>query len=75
MNNRRLTAEPVSRDQSLRREWGQGKIIFSSMIGNLTPVDPYSAICDDNTHSHIHTVSLPWRVRKRRVLDKGQNGF
>ena len=43
------TAEPLSRDQILRRERGQGKFIISvqlatSRIGNLThAVDPYSA--------------------------------
>ena len=55
------TAEPVSRDQILRHARGQGNIIFpvlltTSRIGNLTRVDPYSAICDD--HTYIHTYIL-----------------
>ena len=48
-------AEPVSRDQILSHARGQGNIIFpvqltTSRIGNRTPVDPYSAICDDYTY-------------------------
>ena len=53
------TAEPVSRDQILRHARGQGNIIFpvqlttSRIDNNLSyPVDPYSAICDDNTYIH-----------------------
>ena len=42
-------AEPVSRDQILRREWGQGNIHFSSSADREQDwqpyaVDPYSAI-------------------------------
>ena len=49
------TAEPVSRDQVLRREWEREILIFpvqltTSRIGNFT-VDPYSATSDD----HIYT--------------------
>ena len=45
------TAEPVSRDQILRRERGQGNIHFSCSIDHEQdwqpyPVDPYSAICN-----------------------------
>ena len=49
------TAEPVSRDQQfLRRERGQGKVIFPvqlamSRIGNHSPVDTYSAESADQT--------------------------
>ena len=44
------TTEPVSRDQILRRERGQGNIIFSvqrttSRIGNLTRLILTLAIC------------------------------
>ena len=44
------TAEPVSRDQILRRERGQGNVIFSvqlttSRIGNLTRLIHILAIC------------------------------
>ena len=52
------TAEPVSRDQVLRRERGQGNIHFPCSADHEHdwqpyPVDPYSAICDD--HTYIHT--------------------
>ena len=56
------TAEPVSRDQILRRERGQRKISFRCSADHEKdwqpyPVDPYSlAICDD--HTYIHT-SVP----------------
>ena len=54
------TAEPVSRDQILRRERGQGNIHCSCSADHEQdwqpyPVDPYSAICDD--HTYIHTVN------------------
>ena len=47
-------AEPVSRDQILRRERGQGNINFHSLADYKQdwqpyPVDLYSAICDDHT--------------------------
>ena len=52
------TAEPVSRDQILRRARGQGNINFPCSADHEQdwqpyPVDPYSAICDD--HTYIHT--------------------
>ena len=48
------TAEPISRDQILRRERGQGNMIFSCSADHEQdwqpyPVDPYPAICDDRT--------------------------
>ena len=48
------TAEPVSCDQILRRERGQGNVHFPSSAdreqdGQSYPVDPYSATCDDHT--------------------------
>ena len=60
---RRLTrdgmAEPVSRDQILRRVRGRENIHFPCLADHEQdwqpyPVDPYSAICDD--HKHIHTI-------------------
>ena len=47
---RNWTAEPVSRDQILRRERGQGNIIFPCSADHVQdwqpyPVDPYSALC------------------------------
>ena len=49
------TAEPVSRDQILRRVQGQEYIDFPcSADGEQDwqpyPVDPYSATCDDHTY-------------------------
>ena len=48
------TAEPVSRDQTLRHVRGQGYIIFPCSADHEQdwlpyPVDPYSAVCDDHT--------------------------
>ena len=61
------TAKPVSRDQTLRRERGQGNIRFPSSADHDQdwqpyPVDPYSCyrgICHDHDHDHtyIHTVN------------------
>ena len=56
---RDLAAEPVSRDQILRRERGQGNILFPYSANHEQdwqpyPVDPYSAICDD--HTYINTL-------------------
>ena len=58
------TAEPVSRDQILRRERGQGNIIFPCSAGHEQdwqpyPVDPYYAICDNHTYIPTRTYSLP----------------
>ena len=55
------TAKPFSRDQTLRRERGQGKIHFPCSADHEQdwqpyPVVPYSAMCDD--HAHIHTTSI-----------------
>ena len=53
------TAEPVSRDQILRHARGQGNVHFPCSADHEQdwqpyPVDPYSAICDDHTHTHTH---------------------
>ena len=54
------TAEPVSRDQILRRERGQGNINFpchqltTSRIGNLTRLIHTLAICV-TIHTYINT--------------------
>ena len=61
---RDATAESVSRDQILRRERGQGKTHFSCSADHeqdwqAYQVDPYSAMCDDQTyimHTYTHTV-------------------
>ena len=53
------TAEPVSGDQILRHERGQGNVPFPCSADREQdwhpyPVDPYSAICDD--HAYIHAL-------------------
>ena len=56
------TAEPVSRDQILRHERGQGNIHFSCSADHVQdwqpyPVDPYSCyMCD---YTYIHTQPKP----------------
>ena len=54
------TAEPVSRDQMLRRKPGQGNVYFPCSADHEQdwqpyPVDPYSATCDDHTYINMHT--------------------
>ena len=49
------TAEPVSRDQILRRKRGQGNIHFPCSADHVQdwqpyPVDPYSCYYDDHTY-------------------------
>ena len=67
------TAEPISRDQILRRERGQGKNIFlvqltTSRIGSLIRLILSLAICDDHTYSPPglhwpgHSLQLPTNV-------------
>ena len=56
-------AETVSRDQILRRERGQGNIIFpdqltTSRIGNLTRLIDNLAICDDPYFSTMCGLAL-----------------
>ena len=54
------TAEPVSRDQILRHESGQGNIHFSCSADHVQdwqpyPVDPYSCyMCDHTYIEHTH---------------------
>ena len=55
------TVEPVSRDQILRREHGQGNIIFPCLADHKQdwqpdPVDPY--ICYMCDHTYIHTMII-----------------
>ena len=56
------TAEPVSRDQILRRERGQGNIRVPCSAEHEQdwqpyPVDPYSAIWDDYTYTYLLIVA------------------
>ena len=57
------TTEPVSRNQILRRERGQGNINFPRSADHEQdwqpyPVDPCSAISDDHTYIHTY-IHLP----------------
>ena len=54
------TAEPVSRDQILRHARGQGNTNLTCSADHEQdwqpyPVDTYSGICDDHTHTYIRT--------------------
>ena len=60
------TAEPVSRDQTLGRERGQGNIHFRCPAGyeqdwQPHPVDAQSALCDDFTYLHMFLRSIVLR--------------
>ena len=57
------TAEPVSRDQILRRERGQGNIIFPCSADHVQdwqpyPVDLYSWYMSDYTIQSIYYIEL-----------------
>ena len=58
------TAEPVSRDQILRRQQGQGNNHFPcsdhEQDWQLYPVDPYSAICHDHTYIYMALKAEVW---------------
>ena len=60
------TAEPVLRDQILRHPRGQGNVHFPGLADHEQdwqpyPVDPYSAICDDDTYIHVIP---PWEDQR-----------
>ena len=55
------TAEPVSRDQILRHERGQGNIIVSCSADHVQdwqpyPVDPYSCFMCDHTYIEVQSL-------------------
>ena len=69
------TAEPVSRDKILRRERGQGNIIFPYSADHEQdwqpyPVDPYSCyMCDDiHTYRHLIFRFVYWYNRQVLIL-------
>ena len=71
------TAEPVSRDQILRRARGQGNIHFPCSADHEQdwqpyPVDPYSAICDDHTYIHTYILSIQ---SSRKIVFSGWQTF
>ena len=66
------TGEPVSRDQILRRERGQGNIHFhcladKSRIGNLTRLIFPLAICDDRTYLYRYFLDTTRAVIHKTV--------
>ena len=61
------TAEPILRDQILRRERAQGNINFPRSADHEQdwqpyPIDPYSAKCDD------HTIYNIWNLTHHDLL-------
>ena len=65
------TAEPVSRDQILRRERGQGNMIFSCSAEYVQdwqpyPVDPYS--CYMCNHTYIHGCNQNYTYKQHEYL-------
>ena len=66
------TTEPVSRDQILRRERGQGNIHLSCSADHEQdwqpyPVDPFYAICDDHTYMHTHIITV-WSAASNQII-------
>ena len=66
------TAEPVSRDQILRRERGHGNIFFPCSADEQDwqpyPVDPYSCYKCDHTYTYINSIELEVAPRSNRDL-------
>ena len=58
------TAELASRDQILRRVRGHGNI---HLVGNLTRLHPYSAICDDHTYQAHTTYYIVYIIKYSRL--------
>ena len=66
------TAEPVSRDQILRRERGQGNINFPCSADHEQdwqpcPVDPHSAICDGHTYIHTYITEVWPDIHEKKM--------
>ena len=66
------TAEPVSRDQVLRRERGRGNIHFPCPANHEQdwqqpyPVDPYPAMREDHTYIlYIHSIAAALLLHSR----------
>ena len=70
------TAEPVSRDQILRHERGQGNIHFSCSADHVQdwqpyPVDPYSCYMCDHTYIQRDSADLPNIFCQTYKVEKG----
>ena len=66
------TAKPVSRAQILRRERGQGHIIFSCSADHEEdcqpyPVDRYSCYMCDYTYMHAYYIVLLFKEKSERM--------
>ena len=73
------TAEPVSRNQILRHERGQGNTHFFCSADHVQdwqpyPVDPYSCYMCDHTyiHTNINNDILVIKKKKENILKKGR---
>ena len=73
------TAEPVSRDQFLRRERGQGNFHFPCSADHKQdwqpyPIEPCSAMCDDHTyiHTYIHRINYTYSLIVNLLLRVGE---
>ena len=69
------TAEPVSRDQILRRERGQGNINLPCSADyeqdwQPYPADPYPAICDNHTYMELTEYGTAPHVEGGNTEDK-----
>ena len=68
------TAEPVSRDQILRRERGQGNMNFLPCLADHEqdwqpyPVDPYSCYMCDYTYIHVDTCNIVFIKKTHELL-------
>ena len=72
-------AEPVSRDQILRRELGQGNINFPCSVDHVDdwqpyPVHPYSCYMSDNTHTYIVCNLIPGSKTPRTLTHRHTHG-
>ena len=73
------TAEPVPRDQILRRVRGQGNTYFPCSADHEQdrlpyPVDPYPAIiCDD--HTYIYPSPVGHRSNLSDIVPRGKKGY
>ena len=72
------TAEPVSRDQILRRERGQGNIHFPRPADHEQdwqpyPVDPYSCFMCDHTYIHHDMTLLMLTIVTCRILQRASS--
>ena len=66
------TADSVSRDQVISREWGQGNVNFPCSADHEQDwqpylVDSYSAICDAHTYIPGTKLEAPVRAERTKI--------